>query len=178
MNVLLIGSRGCGKSTLGRLASQILDRTFVDLDDRVLACFEESSVIDIWATHGEAAWRLAEQETLEIALKTDDQIIALGGGVPMIDAARRRMEDARQSGEVAIVYLRCPIDELQQRLRQETGDRPGLLGDDPVAEIEAVLAAREPTYRTLADHVLDMGGQTIEESTDSLVDWIRAQLKP
>ncbi len=41
MNTLLIGPRGCGKSTVGRALSKRLGRPFVELDDRVLARFPE-----------------------------------------------------------------------------------------------------------------------------------------
>jgi shikimate kinase len=86
----------------------------------------------------------------------------------MIDAARTILEHARADGEAWIIYLQCSVEELERRLRNEPGDRPSLTGDDPVAEIGAVLAAREPTYRALADLELPVSAGTIDEAVASI----------
>ena len=64
-----MGARGSGKTTVGRALSLRLDFPFVDLDDVVLARFEEASVTEVWKHRGEAAWRRAEAEMLESTLK-------------------------------------------------------------------------------------------------------------
>lgn len=170
MNLLLMGPRGSGKSTLGRLVAEDLGLAFVDLDDRVLDCFEEPTVTDVWTVHGEAAWRRAEIDMLEIALADDGQVIALGGGVPVIDEARRRIDVARRAGEARTVYLKSSANVLRQRLAGTTGDRPSLTGDDPVAEIETVLRQREPTYLALADEVVETGGMSVAEAARTIAD--------
>ncbi len=78
-NLILIGLRGSGKSTIGRLAAARLGRAFVDLDDltpRELGC---SGVADAWARFGEAAFRTAEIAALKKVLALTDHVIALGG---------------------------------------------------------------------------------------------------
>ncbi len=171
MNVLLIGPRGCGKSTLGRPAAQRLGMPFIELDDDVLAMFPQRSVRDVWAARGEAAWRSAESEVLAARLNDDNQVIALGGGAPMIDAARQRIESEQAAGRARVVYLRCAPDELTRRLSAEPGDRPALTGgdEDVATEAAAVLARREPTYRKLADSEVDVTESTVDEARVRLV---------
>jgi len=159
MHVLLMGLRGSGKTTVGGLLARELDSEFIDLDDRVLATFAETTVADAWSAHGEQAWRAAEASVLHELLgrtAAPDSVIALGGGTPMIESARGDIEAARTAGTAKVVYLRCVVEELHRRLAGRTGDRPSLTGGDPVGETAAVMAARDPVYRGLADHEYDV----------------------
>jgi shikimate kinase len=158
MNILLIGPRGCGKTTVGLLLAERCSRRFVDLDDRVRQRFAEPTISEIWAAHGEAAWRRAEVAALDEVLADENLIIALGGGVPMIDAARRRIEAGRPAGELRVAYLKCPVEVLTQRLRAAPGDRPSLTGAAVTDEIAAVLRRRQATYEALADVICDASG--------------------
>lgn len=155
MNILLIGPRGCGKTTIGRLVAERCARRFVDLDDLVLERLEESTVSEAWAAHGEGAWRAAEVGALQEVLLRDNQVIALGGGVPMIEAAGRRIEAGRRAGDARVVYLKCSVDELTRRLRAAPGDRPSLTGADVAEEVGAVLHRRQAAYEALADGICD-----------------------
>ena len=86
-----------------RALSKRLGHPFVELDERVLAAFPEGSVREVWSVHGEAAWREAESAALVATLAADEQVVALGGGTPMIPAARQRIEADRKFG------LRCKV---------------------------------------------------------------------
>ena len=89
MHVLLMGLRGSGKTTVGGLLADRLGCPCIDLDERVLSTFAESTVTAVWATHGEDAWRAAEATTLsELLAGTGPDVIALGGGTPMIESGR------------------------------------------------------------------------------------------
>jgi shikimate kinase len=173
VNILLIGLRGSGKSAVGRLLAEQLNRPFVDLDDRVLATFNEPTVAAVWSVHGEQAWRAAEARLLGELLDQSVGVIALGGGTPMIDAARCVLEAARASGTATIIYLRCDAAELQRRLTAVTGDRPSLTGADPVQETPDVLQSREPVYRRLADHEYDVS----TTAPDRVAEGLRELLK-
>ena len=169
MHVLLMGLRGSGKTTVGGLLAEHLGSAFIDLDDRVLATFDQTTVTDVWAAHGEQAWRAAESRVLHELLGSGrDCVIALGGGTPMIDSARGEIQAARTAGTATVVYLRCVIEELHRRLAGRTHDRPTLTGADPVQETAAVMTAREPVFRSLADHEYDVSTDSPQQAAVSL----------
>jgi shikimate kinase len=168
VNILLIGPRGCGKTTIGCLFAGRTHRPFVDLDEMVLATFAEASVSDVWSARGEAAWRKAEAAMLPEVLRAANQVVALGGGAPMIDDVRRRITSQQRAGAVTVVYLHCEVGELARRLARNGGDRPSLTGADPIDEIRPMLEAREPTYRQLADVVYDVTRATPEAAAEAL----------
>jgi len=172
MNILLIGPRGCGKTTIGNLLAARWSRPFVDLDDLTLSRFSESSISAAWQAHGETAWRSAELAALHTALSNDHQIIALGGGTPMIDQARRLIENLRQTRSALAIYLRCSADILSARLRSTPGDRPSLTGSHFIDEVPAVLKAREPTYLEIADIVYDVGLESAEDVAEGVAETV------
>jgi shikimate kinase len=170
MNILLIGPRATGKTTIGRLLADRLGRQFIDLDERIRARFGDSPVRVIWAEHGEAAWRAAEHDCLIDALAETEAIIALGGGTPMIERARAAIADAQRTGRARVVYLQCDAHELVRRLRMAAGDRPSLSGGDVADEAVEVLARREPTYVAVADEIIRTDRMTAETVVQRLID--------
>ncbi len=172
MNLLLIGARGSGKSTVGRQLADRLECPFVDLDTRVISCFDESTVREIFDTHGEQAWREAETRMLVVTLIEDGQVVALGGGTPMIPEARDRIESDRLAGRTRVIYLRCEVEVLSQRLAHHAGDRPSLTGADLVEEVHEILRQREATYRQLANLVLDVTDTSVGQAADSIYQFV------
>jgi shikimate kinase len=176
-NILLMGPRASGKTTLGRALGARLSRPFTDLDQATLQLFGEPSIADVWRVHGESAWRDAEASTLARVLRESrGVVIALGGGTPMIAEAQERLREAQALGEVMLVYLRCTAATLKRRLKADQAirgaddtARPPLLGGDALTEVNLVLAAREPTYLRLADVVIDADVAAPEETLTSLL---------
>jgi shikimate kinase len=164
MNVLLIGLRGSGKSTLGKPLAAQLNMTFIDLDNIALAHFDEPTVTAVWENLGEAAWRDAEASALVPLLNQDGQVIALGGGTPMIPVAQNAIRAAQRKGTTRCVYLLCHAEELTRRLQVDRGDRPSLTGKPTDEEVAIVLAEREPTYQSLANFTIDVSHCTVEEA--------------
>ncbi len=157
MNIILMGYRGSGKTTLGRLLADQTWRTFVDVDDRIRARFEGQTIAQIWQTHGEPAFRAAEVDVTRELCAGSQQVIALGGGTLMQPLAREAVVAAP---DAVRIYLACDAKVLYQRITgdgQSAATRPALttLGGG-LAEIEAVLAERDPVYRAVADKVFDV----------------------
>jgi shikimate kinase len=174
-NVILIGLRGSGKSTIGRALAARLQRPFIDLDDLTPLGLGCASIAEAWARHGEPAFRSAELEALKKVLHATNQVIALGGGTPMAPGAPDLLRDHRDRTGALIIYLRAPAHTLRTRLQSaDNSHRPALTpgATDPLAEIDAVLARRDPLYRSLADEVLEtegMGEPAVSEAVSSIV---------
>lgn len=168
MDVILMGLRGSGKSTLARALAGATASCCVDLDDRVAALLGHSSPTAAWNAMGEVAFRHAEVRALVDAIGDETPIIALGGGTPMAPGAFDLLHPRKRLRPPRIVYLRAPASVLASRMAR--GDaRPSLLGTDPIAEIPAVLAKRDPFYLGLADAVIEVGELTESEALVALL---------
>lgn len=170
MNIVLVGYRGSGKTTIGkRLASQLW-KTFVDVDRETCRRFDDAAVADIWQTHGEPAWREAEAAVTVELLGRSNQVIALGGGSVVIPAVRQALE---QASDCRTIYLRCDSSELHRRIQgdaQSATSRPSLTDrGGGLDEIQAVLAEREPMYRAVADEEFDVTRTGIDETVRHLI---------
>jgi shikimate kinase len=171
VNLVLIGLRGSGKTTLGRAAAARLGREFVDLDAVTPGLLGANTVREAWAAHGEGAFRGAELRALEGVLAAGGRVVALGGGTPTAPGAEELLSKARAEGRAVVVYLRAGADELRRRLSgADNADRPALMGEDPLAEIERVLAARDGLYLSLADEVVETEGVPEREVVGRLVE--------
>ncbi|MEM6332078.1 MAG: shikimate kinase [Planctomycetota bacterium] len=155
MRIVLMGYRGSGKSTAGRAVAQRLATPFVDLDDAVRDRFGGATIAEIWAEHGEPAFREAEAQAAIDHLARPDIVLALGGGTPMQPAAA----EAIAACDALRVYLHAPAEVLHRRIVDDaasTDQRPALTAaGGSIDEVRRVLAERDPTYRRLADLTLD-----------------------
>ena len=174
MLIILIGYRGSGKSSVGRVLARRLGLAFVDVDDATRARFGGRSIAEIWEREGEAAWREAEARVTRELCAMDDRVIALGGGTPMQPGAREAIQGA---GHAVRVYLRCDPDELTRRIAADvrgSSERPALTaGGDAATEVRRVLQERDPVYRAVADEVVDVTRLAVEdERGEGVVDVI------
>ena len=155
MSLFLIGMRGAGKTSCGRLAATLLGVPFVDGDQRV----EERAgltVEAIFREQGEAAFRRLEREvTLEL-LELPGAIIATGGGCVTDPDIRDGL--CRHEG---VIWLTASASELSRRVRASA--RPSLTGAPAWEELPALLAQREPSYLACARRTVDTVGRTAEE---------------
>ena len=171
-NIILIGLRGSGKSTVGKLIADRLRRPFVDLDEltpRELGC---SSIKDAWAKGGEAPFRQAESAVLDRVLMRDGQVIALGGGTPTAPGAAAALETHRTRTGARILYLHAAPGELHSRLRlADNSHRPPLTAGalDPLQEIEVIYGRRDAIYRRLADATVESGSKTAAQVVEELM---------
>jgi shikimate kinase len=163
----LIGYRGTGKSTVGRILAERLDRTFVDADLEI-ASQAGCSIPAIFAAWGEPGFRDREERVLaEITRSHPAAILATGGGAVLREANRRRI-----AGFGFVVWLRAHPAELSRRLqadRRGLADRPALTLAGTLAEIDQVLEARSPLYRGLADLTIETDGKSPHEIADSIL---------
>ena len=155
MSTVLIGYRGCGKSTIGQKLADHLWLKFAD-SDTMIVNKAGKSIKEIFEQDGEAKFRELEAEAVRDISKLQDHVIALGGGAPLREENRKAIKEAGHR----VIYLKCEPDELLKRINSDpmTGElRPHLtaLGGG-IDEINKVLAEREPIYRQMADAELEV----------------------
>ncbi len=176
--IVLIGLRSSGKSTLGPMLADALGKPFVDLDTRTASALrrahslnDDVSISELFASLGESAFRAAEvvelERVLTAALLVDSPkpVLALGGGTPTAPGAEALLRTSQTTSTATLIYLRWRPETLAARLATgDQSDRPALLGDDPSTEVPLIFAARDPLYRKLADHVIEMDGLSPEQT--------------
>lgn len=169
--IALIGLRGSGKSATAKLLAERISRPFVDLDSLTPTLTGHPDVAAAWAALGQAGFRSAEARALPIAM-TPGTVVALGGGTPTAPGAADLLRARRADGSLLVVYLTAPAATLRERLRADAEgrpNRPSLTGADPLDEIDAVLAARDPLYRSLADLTLDVSALPPDLVSDAII---------
>jgi len=169
MNVILIGYRASGKSTVGLLLSERLQVSFVDTDQLI----EEAAGLSIKELVALEGWeRFREKETAAIASLRDVNVcvVATGGGA-ILSCANRDLLKNRGT----LIYLKTPLPDIIERLRQDTRDdqsRPQLTSENLVAETIAVLNERIPLYESAADFTVDTQDKSIVRVTDDIYQYL------
>lgn len=171
MNLFLIGSRGSGKTTIGSVLAKQLGWGFVDLDAKIVEA-SGSTIKDIFVAEGEEGFRRRESEACQQLKRVRRKVIALGGG-SLIDPENRAL--VKRLGKV--VWLRAPAAVLWSRVKQDphtAKNRPNLTDGGGLAELEAILAEREPQYRAAANHTIDVVTESPQEIAEAIEMWFRA----
>jgi shikimate kinase len=149
-NIFLVGMMGAGKTTVGRLLANFLEKKFYD-SDREIQKRTGVSIPLIFEIEGEAGFRKRETEMLSELVKTGNIVLATGGGA-VLGAENREM--LKRSGTV--IYLRATIDDLWRRTRHDK-NRPLLQTQDPRAKLTELYAQRDPLYRETAHIIVESG---------------------
>jgi shikimate kinase len=168
----LVGCRGTGKSTVGRILALRLNRPFKDADVEVEARAGRS-ISAIFAEDGEAVFRDWEERVLaDLTVAFPEAVVATGGGVVLRQSNRHRIRDFG-----FVVWLTAHPAELVRRLELDRcglAVRPALTAAGTVAEIADVLKVRTPLYQELADVVIETGGKTPDEVAAAILGcWAR-----
>ena len=172
-HVVLVGLMGAGKSTVGRALAARLGRAFVDVDDEVerrAGC----TVAELFGREGEAGFRAREADAVaDVLAAPDPGVVATGGGAVLCARTREAL-----TGQ-ATVWLRATPEVLAERLGATPGvDRPLLVDGDPVARLARLAEEREPLYHDVAGIVVDVGGLSVDEVLDRILDSALARSLP
>jgi len=161
-NVILIGFMGAGKTSVGERLSKRTGKELLDTD-QLIEQEAGMSISDIFAKQGEVAFRRTETKVLEQLLaETDDAVISVGGGLPLL---KQNREMLKQLGTVA--FLRVQRETVLKRLKGDT-TRPLLQGDHVERKVEELLAYRNPIYEDAAHVVIDVDGKSLNAIVDEI----------
>lgn len=143
-NIYLVGPMGVGKTTVGRLLSDMLNFQFYDVDDEIEKQ-TGASISWIFEKEQEFGFRRREEKmTKELCLK-NSIVLATGGGVVLSEENRNILKN---SGYV--VYLTASIDTLFSRTSKDKS-RPLLQEGDLKEKITQIFNARALLYESIAD---------------------------
>jgi shikimate kinase len=177
-HLYLIGFMGTGKSTVGRVAAQRLERPFVDLDTMVEQ-LAHRPIAEIFA-QGEDGFRILETRALRLVAASPAKVIALGGGAPMVPVIA---DLARQTGR--IVWLTADWRTIRERVRLDGNTRPllaplsaELCDPDPSRvwprfreHVEPLWQMRVGAYERLADLTIDTSKLDVDAVVCRIMAW-------
>lgn len=132
-NIILIGMPGCGKTTVGKILSELMGREVIDTDEMIKVS-QDRSPSEIINSDGVEKFREIEHIEIENAGKTSEKIISTGGGVV---TREENYESLHQNGR--IVFIHRSLDKLA------TDDRP------LSKNLEEMYEIRLPMYRRFCD---------------------------
>lgn len=178
MNIVLIGMKHCGKSSVGRALAERLGCAFHDVDVLIEGLHEcqtgeNLGVREILTRWGEDHFRRIEGHVVcELYLKLDrpdsQSVVAMGGGTALNPAVCSLLKAIGLT-----VYLRLPAEEIYSRIKR-AGLPPFLDERDPAASFLKLYEEREPRYRELADVVVDLSGTDgVARAVDRVMAGIR-----
>ncbi len=165
--ICLVGLRGAGKSTLGKLAGAALRVPFLELN-REIEAQSGMAVQEVIALYGPEGYRKLEAQAIEHVIAAHDRIIlAVAGGI---------VEDANTYGMLLgrfhTIWVRTSPDEHMTRVRAQGDERPMAGNPEAMEQLKTILRARDAQY-SRADAQLQTSGQTVERSLTGLLRIVR-----
>jgi XRE family aerobic/anaerobic benzoate catabolism transcriptional regulator len=169
--IALIGLRGAGKSTLGRILAKKIGWRFVELNKEI----EEQnglSVAEIIALYGQEGFRRMEQAALrELLARNELMVLATGGGI-----VSEPLTFDQILSSFYTIWLKAEPEEHMARVRGQGDLRPMADDRSAMAELRNILLSREPLYAR-ATAVVDTAGLSVDAAAARLIDAVRPVLQ-
>jgi len=161
--VALIGLRGAGKSTLGRMLAQHLGWPFVELDRRVEEDYG-ASIPDLIEMGGTATFRRHERAALErVVAEYDAAVITTAGGI-----VANLETYAPLLRRCHTVWIKARPEDHMSRVMAQGDFRPMAQNPQAMADLVAILEARRTDYAR-AEAQLDTAGEAVDASFAKLL---------
>ncbi|HEY4204396.1 MAG TPA: helix-turn-helix transcriptional regulator [Xanthobacteraceae bacterium] len=168
--IALIGLRGAGKSTLGRMLAKQIGWSFVELNKEIERQ-NGLSVAEIIALYGQEGFRRMEQTALgQLLARKELMVLATGGGI----VSEPLTFDLILSSFYTI-WLKAEPEEHMARVRRQGDLRPMADDRSAMAELRTILLSREPLYAR-ASAVVDTAGQSVDAAAARLLGAVAPML--
>jgi XRE family transcriptional regulator, aerobic/anaerobic benzoate catabolism transcriptional regulator len=169
--IALIGLRGAGKSTLGKLLAKRVGWNFVELNKEIER-ENGLSVAEIINLYGQEGFRRLEQAAVQQLLARKElMVLATGGGI----VSEPLTFDLILSSFYTI-WLKAEPEEHMARVRRQGDLRPMADDRSAMAELRNILKSREPLYARAAA-VVDTAGLSVDAAAAKLIDDVRPVLQ-
>ncbi|HEX4120295.1 MAG TPA: shikimate kinase [Verrucomicrobiae bacterium] len=168
-NLALVGFMGVGKSSVGRLAAELLHFEFIDTDEWIQAQTGKT-IPDIFAQNGEEAFRKLEESAAHSLLSRRNVVISAGGGFVANPENLLSLKS-----HALVVCLWASPETIWDRVRTQT-HRPLLQSADPLEKIRELLQQRSPAYHQ-ADAMIHTGFRSPREVAHQVLHQFRLARK-
>jgi XRE family aerobic/anaerobic benzoate catabolism transcriptional regulator len=169
--IALIGLRGAGKSTLGKLLAKKIGWSFVELNKEIEAQ-NGLSVAEIIALYGQEGFRRMEQSALDQLLARKElMVLATGGGI----VSEPLTFDLILSSFYTI-WVKAEPEEHMARVRRQGDLRPMADDRSAMAELRTILKSREPLYAR-ANATVDTAGLSVDAAAARLSEAVAPVLQ-
>ncbi|MCA6105644.1 helix-turn-helix transcriptional regulator [Bradyrhizobium cenepequi] len=169
--IALIGLRGAGKSTLGKMLAKRIGWSFVELNKEVER-ENGLSIAEIIALYGLEGFRRMEQAALKQLLARNElMVLATGGGI----VSEPLTFDLILSSFYTI-WLKAEPEEHMARVRRQGDLRPMADDRSAMAELRNILLSREPLY-SRASAVVDTAGLSVDAAAARLIEAVTPVLQ-
>lgn len=163
MNIVLIGYRGTGKSTVGKMLATRLGHELVSTDAEIVKRAKQS-IPEIVAQHGWEYFRDLESDVCRVLAGRDQLVIDTGGGAIL---RPQNVEALKRNGK--LIWLTATVETIMARIGGDT-QRPSLTGTKSfIDEIREVLRDRAPKYQAAADHMVRTDGRSIQQLVEAIL---------
>ena len=161
--IALIGLRGSGKSTLGRLLAERIDVPFIELD-REIEKRSGATLSEIFDMFGQETFRRAEREALDDILRQHKSFVVATSGSIVTEPGTLELLLA----SCFTVWVRAEPEEHMKRVMAQGDMRPMAHSARAMEDLISILRSREPLYAK-AEITLSTSGRTPEQNLTELL---------
>ena len=161
--IALIGLRGGGKSTLGRLLAERLDVPFIELD-REIERRSGANLSEIFDMFGQETFRRAEREAFNEVLSQHLHFIIATSGSIVTEPSTLELLLA----SCFTIWVRAEPEEHMRRVMAQGDMRPMAHNARAMEDLVSILKSREPLYAK-AEAVITTSGKTPEQNLAELL---------
>ena len=163
MNIILIGFKSAGKTTIGKKLAEKMEKDFIDVDSKIAEIYlqkygEQITARQIYLKLGDLGYRVLEKKAIIALAAVKNAVIATGGG-SVCDPGN--VEALGRSGK--FVYLDVPKEIVQKRITEDS-DLNFLDPKHPAKNFEQSFVSRQKIYREIADFVINTENKTVKEA--------------
>lgn len=163
MNVVLIGYRGTGKSTVGKVIAARLGCELLSIDAEIVKSAGQT-IPQIVEQHGWEYFRDLETKMCQGLTGKDGLVLDTGGGAIL---RPQNVDMLKRTGK--LFWLTASVETIAKRIGSDT-QRPSLTGTKSfIDEIQDVLRERAPKYQAAADHVIETEGKSVSQVADEIL---------
>ena len=162
--IALVGLRGAGKSTLGRMLADHLEVPFIELS-REIEKLAGCSIREIHDLYGASAYRRYERRAIESTIQAYPAVvIATPGGIVSDPGTFNQLLAC-----CTTIWLRADPEDHMNRVAAQGDTRPMAASREAMEDLKRILAGRTPFY-SKADLTLDTSRQNLQATFARLVE--------